>query len=115
MRPNGPMLLSKAGAPRNHDIRLAKILDMSTDVSSPVGKAAEGRLRHDEEQFRLLFEQAPVAYHEIDRRGIIQRVNQAECHLLGYRADEIVGHAAWEFVAPEEQAKSREAVRRKMA
>ncbi len=66
-------------------------------------------------QFRLLFEKAPVAYHEIDRAGIIQRVNEAECRLLGYRAEEMVGRPAWEFVAPEMQSASREAIRRKIS
>jgi len=66
-------------------------------------------------RFRLLFEKAPVAYHEIDREGTILRVNEAECRLLGYRAEEMVGRPAWEFVAPEMQAASREAIRRKIS
>ena len=38
---------------------------------------------------RLLFEDAPIAYHEIDREGRISRVNRAECAMLGYdRSDE---------------------------
>jgi len=78
-------------------------------------KRAEEKLRESEEQFRLLFEQAPVAYHEIDRRGILRRVNQAECVLLGYEASELVGHPIWDFVAPEAQAQSREAIQKKMS
>src|SRR5262249_28221812 len=60
-------------------------------------------------------EKAPVAYHEIDSEGIIQRVNQAECRLLGYSAEEMVGRPAWEFVAPDLQTASREAIRRKIS
>jgi PAS domain S-box-containing protein len=62
-----------------------------------------------------LFEKAPVAYHEIDRNGTILRVNEAECRLLGYGANEMVGRPAWEFVAPDQQSTSREAIRRKVA
>ncbi len=69
----------------------------------------------DESQFRLLFEKAPVAYHEIDRDGIVLRVNEAECRLLGYSAGEMVGRPAWEFVAPDQQAASRAAIARKIA
>ena len=69
----------------------------------------------NESEFRLLFEKAPVAYHEIDRNGTILRVNEAECLLLGYSAEEMVGRPAWEFVAPDQQTTSREAIRRKIA
>ncbi|HTP29549.1 MAG TPA: PAS domain S-box protein, partial [Anaeromyxobacteraceae bacterium] len=58
-------------------------------------------------QFRALFEEAPVAYQEIDRHGIVRRVNRAACELLGYPPSELVGRGAWE-VAP---AKLRDTVR----
>src|SRR5690242_14524769 len=41
------------------------------------------RLRESEHRFRTLFEEAPIAYHEIDREGVVRRVNRAECDLLG--------------------------------
>ena len=41
--------------------------------------------------FRELFEFAPVAYHEIDAAGILRRVNQTECRMLGYSATEMIG------------------------
>ncbi len=72
-------------------------------------------LRDSEERFRGLFEDAPVAYHEIDREGIIQRVNQAECELLGYERQEMLGRPIWDFVSPEARAQSKEAVRRKVS
>jgi PAS domain S-box-containing protein len=65
--------------------------------------------------FRGLFEDAPIAYHEIDRHGIIVRVNRTECTLLGYDAAEMLGRAVWEFVSLEMQPRSREAVRKKLA
>ena len=65
--------------------------------------------------FRDLFESAPLAYHELDRDGVISRVNHAECVLLGYEPAEILGRPAWEFVAGAERAASREAVRRKLS
>src|SRR4051794_3054840 len=57
----------------------------------------------------------PVACHEISVSGEIVFVNQAECQLLGIIADEVLGRLIWDFVAPEEQFISQEAVRRKMA
>ena len=70
-------------------------------------KTAEQTLRESEERFRLLFEQAPLAYHQTDAEGIIRRVNRAECDLLGYDEAEILGRYAWEFVVPEEQESSK--------
>ncbi len=68
-----------------------------------------------EDEYRSLFEDAPVAYHEIDTAGVVTRVNRAECALLGCRAEEMLGRPVWELVAPEEQETSRESVRRKLA
>ncbi|MBI4902537.1 MAG: PAS domain S-box protein [Acidobacteria bacterium] len=35
--------------------------------------------------FEELYEKAPMAYHELDTEGVIRRVNEAECELLGYK------------------------------
>src|ERR1035441_2787077 len=43
-------------------------------------------LEKSEEQFRALFEDAPVAYHELDTEGTIRRVNRAECQMQIGRA-----------------------------
>ncbi len=72
-------------------------------------------LRESQERFRTLFEEAPIAYYEIDREGIIQRLNRAVCELLGVKPEEVLGHPIWEFVVQAERETSREAVRRKIA
>src|ERR1017187_4791710 len=61
-----------------------------------------------------LFDNAPVAYHEIDRDGVIRKVNRAEWLLLGFEAGEMVGRPVWEFAAETERDASREAIRRKL-
>src|ERR1019366_1614706 len=38
-------------------------------------RQGEEALRDGEERFRGLFEEAPIAYHEIDIHGVVQRVN----------------------------------------
>ena len=72
-------------------------------------------LVESEERFRALFEEAPVAYHEIDRDGIVRRVNRAECELLGAGPEDLLGRPVWEMVTPEEREISREAVLAKLA
>ncbi len=68
-----------------------------------------------EKKFRDLFDFAPVPYHELDREGVIRRVNQAECDLLGYEAGEVIGRPVWDFVAASDRDASREAVRRRLS
>ena len=65
--------------------------------------------------YRQLYEEAPIAYHEVDREGNVRSVNAAECRLLGYTAEEMVGRPVWEFVAPEHRELSRTAVFRKLS
>src|SRR5581483_6615289 len=63
-----------------------------------------------DERFRRLFEEAPIAYHEIDAQGIVVRVNRAECDLLGFKREELVGKPIWSLVAPEQRELSRQRV-----
>jgi len=55
-----------------------------------------------------------VPIHEIDGEGVVRRVNRAECELLGFAPDQILGRHAWEFVSPEQRAQSEAAVRAKL-
>jgi PAS domain S-box-containing protein len=73
------------------------------------------RLLQSEERFRLLFEDAPVAYHEIDRTGRIMRINRAECAMLGYDRSELIGKGIWEIVSPEDQSRIRSLTLQKLA
>ena len=65
--------------------------------------------------FRELFEFAPVSYHEIDAAGVLRRVNQTECRMLGYTREEMIGRPVWQFVAADQQEQCRKAIRRKVA
>jgi len=73
------------------------------------------RIAHSEERYRRLFEEAPVAIHEIDGEGIVRRVNQAECSLFGYAREEILGKHCSEFTSPESRADSRTNVQAKLS
>jgi PAS domain S-box-containing protein len=78
-------------------------------------QALEDKLRESEERFRGMFEEAPVACHELDGNGIVIRVNQAECKLLGFEPHEMLGRYIWDFIAPEEQMRSQEVIRQMVA
>jgi PAS domain S-box-containing protein len=75
----------------------ARMLGM---VAIDVGeqRRAERALQESELHFRELFDEAPVAYHELDLNHRITRVNATELSMLGYRADEMVGRPVTDFI-----------------
>lgn len=68
-----------------------------------------------EQQFRSLFEDAPVPYHEIDANGIVLRVNHAECDLLGLAAEELIGSPVWDLMPADERGKSQDRIVNKIS
>ena len=75
-------------------------------------RRTERALKQREATFRDLFDDAPVAYHELDTDGRITRVNKTELALLGYRSNEMVGRHVWDFVV---EAASQQVITRKLA
>jgi PAS domain S-box-containing protein len=73
------------------------------------------RLIESERRFRDLFEQGPVAYHELDQEGNVRWVNQAECELLGVEAGAMLGRPIFEFISRGAPSESREAFQRKLS
>src|SRR4030095_15855601 len=69
---------------------------VGVDVSKQ--KQAERALHDVVSQFRDLFDEAPVAYHELDNDNRITRVNKTELAMLGYTAEEMVGRSVWDFI-----------------
>ena len=100
--------------------RDAQTIELMSDIGAQIGQhvergRAEKESRKSAENFRALFDEAPLPYHEIDRNGLMVRVNQAECDLLGLSPSDMIGKPVWDFIAPEEREESRESVRRKFA
>jgi PAS domain S-box-containing protein len=75
----------------------------------------EQKLRDTERHFQSWFEDAPVACHEVDRQGVLLCVNQAECELLGFSAEEMIGRPIWDFMASEDREKTRTGLLQRIA
>ena len=60
-------------------------------------------LRAGEEYFRLLYEQAPVAYQSLDAEGRIIEVNLCWQQLFGYDRAEATGRWIGDFLAPDQR------------
>ena len=68
-------------------------------------KRAEAALQESREEFKELFDSAPIGYHEFDAEGRLTRVNQTELKMLGYRAEELLGQFMWSISADPEAAR----------
>jgi len=64
-------------------------------------KQAEEQLRKSEEQFRNLYDEAPVGYFEYDLQGNITRMNISYLKMLDYSAEEVSGQPCWKFIVDE--------------
>lgn len=61
----------------------------------------EESLRRQGEQLRLTLENAPVGIATCNLEGVMLRVNQALCRMLGQPDDALLGHRYLEFVHPQ--------------
>jgi len=59
------------------------------------------KLREDEKNFRILYENAPLAYQSLNKDGYLIEVNESWLKKLGYKHEEVIGHWFGDFLAPE--------------
>ncbi|MDD5455147.1 MAG: PAS domain S-box protein, partial [Candidatus Ratteibacteria bacterium] len=71
-------------------------------------KFVEEALRASEERYRELWNNAPVAYHTLDTRGIITSVNSTEAKMLEYKPEEMLGKPIFDFILPEQKAEAKQ-------
>jgi len=96
----------------DHEGNVIGVIVIATDIT-------ERRRRETTErslaEYRHLFIEAPVAYHEIDGNGVIRKVNRMGCELLGRQSSEVIGRPVWRFVAPHERSEAVAGLHRAMA
>jgi len=68
----------------------------------------------DGEVAKNLFETAPIGYMDIDRGGMVQRVNRTECKLRGLKESDLLGVHCAELLPDMERARYREQIQRKI-
>lgn len=72
-------------------------------------KEMEEELRVREQQYRKIFNTAPVGMEVKDSKGIIIDVNDRLCELTGYDKEELVGESLFDIIVPKEfEDKARE-------
>src|SRR5262249_50832880 len=78
-------------------------------------KRVEGALRDSEERYRRLYDDAPLGYHEVDAEGRVVNINRAECELLGYSREELIGRSVFDAIVEEFREAARAAFPDKIA
>src|SRR5580704_7398622 len=68
----------------------------------------------NEENFKKLFEEIPLACQQIDLEGVIRRVNQKLCDLRGLPASAILGRHYADFAPESERENVRNETHRKL-
>jgi PAS domain S-box-containing protein len=71
-------------------------------------RQAQKALKESEGRFRLLYEDAPIAYQSLDADGNFLEVNKLFCKTLGYAAEELIGTNFSEILHPDWQEHFRE-------
>jgi PAS domain S-box-containing protein len=72
-----------------HDVFKDKIAELNFEINQR--KKAEVSLQKSEEQFRLVFQNAPIGIVIISTEGKIISVNKSFCDTIGFERDEIIG------------------------
>jgi len=83
-----------------------QLIGVCTDVTEL--KRVERALRESEEQFRTLFENAPIGMMLISPEGRVIRVNYGFSRMLGYLPRELLSSSFLDFVHPGDALKERE-------
>ncbi|MDD5644845.1 MAG: PAS domain S-box protein [bacterium] len=77
-------------------------------------KRAEEKLRDSENRFGDLWDNAPVAYHLLDKKGVILAVNRTELDLLGYKPEEMTGKSIFDFILEEQRKDAKARFKKKI-
>lgn len=107
IRPDGSIrwVWSRAFPVCNDQGNVYRFVAIAEDITER--KQAEANLKHSEEQFRLVFEQAPIGMAISDRWGQFQRVNSNLCDLLGYEAEDLLQLDLATITNPEDWARNQ--------
>src|SRR5208282_4705443 len=81
---------------------------------SSADRSAAGTEGFDSAEQRDLFQSAPVGYMEIDRDGIVVRVNRLECKLRGLEESAMVGVDCSTLIPEIDRGRYRDQLQRRM-
>ncbi len=90
----------RASVIRGAEGRPQRMIGAMTDITQR--RQAEQALRRSEEHFRALTEKGSDLTTIVDSTGVVRYASPSHLTALGYRPEDMIGHAAAEFVHPED-------------
>ncbi len=104
------------------DISLSVLKDRIGNVIGSIGivkdnsqnKQMKQALRASEEQFKQLYEKAPIPYHTLSSDGKITDVNEKWCKLFGYTKEEVIGNSIFDYIHGDEQEAAKASFKEKI-
>jgi len=104
------------------DISLSVLKDRIGNVIGSIGivkdnsqnKQMKQALRASEEQFKQLYEKAPIPYHTLSSDGKITDVNEKWCKLFGYIKEEVIGNSIFDYIHGDEQEAAKASFQEKI-
>ncbi|NOX47828.1 MAG: PAS domain S-box protein [Chlorobi bacterium] len=108
--------LDKAGKIRFYEVnafpifdenhQLKQIIEYTIDITNK--KISEKTLKHREEQYKVLFQMAPVGIVMENQDGVIMDANPAYCKSVGYKLEELIGQHVSILAHPENKKEVEE-------
>lgn len=103
-----------------NELYISPVKDVTGKITNFIGvqnditerKLAEEKLKQSEAQFRIAFENAPVATALVALNGSFLEVNGSLCKLLGYSKDELMARSLLEISHPDDLAEGKLLYRR---
>lgn len=99
-------LMSRGRLVRDYRGQMVRYIGIVLDITDR--KRVEAALRESEKKFRLMYEEAPIAYQSLDNRGHLLDVNKTWLELMGYTREEVIGRGFPDFMTPRSQKRFKE-------
>ena len=116
LKPNKPITIEgehrcKDGTTFPVEIRISiienngrkEVLGIARDITEI--KKANDKLIESEEKYKALYEKAPLAYHSLNKDGLILDINPTWLKLLGYKKSEVINKYIGNFLTVESHEK----------
>jgi PAS domain S-box-containing protein len=99
---NGQVVSVLVNSTDIHDLKAAQ------QELQDLNRTLEEKVAQRTAEVQDLYDNAPTGYHSLDANGNFVLVNQTELNWLGYAREEMIGHAAWEFMTEDSRGIFRE-------
>ncbi len=99
IRKDGSVLWASVSTALRKDASDQPVYFLTSIIDISPRKKAEKELIQSKEEFRILFEDAPLGYQSLDENGHFLFINRAWLEMMGYQKDEVIGECFGDYLA----------------